>query len=187
MRPPRTSDVGALLASLRRNDAHLRPWSPLRAGADRRPTLAFVARDVAAARRSWRRDDGYTFFAFEAGLKAPRVVGRVTLGKVIRGPFQNAFLGYWIDVERQGEGLVTEAVGAVLRFAFGPLGLHRVQAGGQFVAHPAPFQFVPHRIIGARQPVFVSTYVVVFVAPPAIIIAAQCRRNNQQAVNGHVG
>lgn len=129
MRPPRTSDVGALLASLRRNDAHLRPWSPLRAGADRRPTLAFVARDVAAARRSWRRDDGYTFFAFEAGLKAPRVVGRVTLGKVIRGPFQNAFLGYWIDVERQGEGLVTEAVGAVLRFAFGPLGLHRVQAG----------------------------------------------------------
>ena len=129
LRPPRTSDVNVLVAAMRRNEAHLRPWTPQRPGADRRPTLATIARDIAAARRSWRRDEAYTFFVFDRGVASPTVIGRVTLGRVLRGAFQNSFLGYWIDVSEQGKGIMTEAVHATLGFAFGALGLHRVQAG----------------------------------------------------------
>lgn len=128
LRPPRSSDVGPYLAALRRNEAHLRPWSPLRTGPDRRPTLASVSRDVAVARTSWKRDESYTFLVTESDDRARTVVGRLTLGRVIRGPFQNAFLGYWVDAAVQGRGIMTEAVNAVVAFAFGPLALHRVQA-----------------------------------------------------------
>lgn len=130
MRPPRSSDVGSILAAMRRNEAHLRPWSPLRAGADRRTSLPTAAHDIAAARRSWRRDESYTFYLFDVRKDAPKghVLGRVTLGRVLRGPFQNVFLGYWLDATCQSKGLMTEAVSAVVGFAFGPLGLHRVQA-----------------------------------------------------------
>ncbi len=126
LRPPRASDVAGYLAALRRNEAHLRPWSPLRVGDGRRVTLATVSRDVAVARASWRRDEAYTFLFWQRD--EPDVVGRLTLGRVIRGPFQNAFLGYWVDAAAQGQGMMTEAVRAAVSFAFGPLGLHRVQA-----------------------------------------------------------
>ena len=53
--------------------------------------------------------------------------GEVTLSSVQRGPFQNASIGYWIDREYAGLGLVPEAVVVVLRFAFESLGLHRVE------------------------------------------------------------
>ncbi len=130
MRPPRASDVGVLLTALRRNDAHLRPFTPQRPNdrGDRRPTLATVARDVTVARRAWRRDDSYTFFLFDRHDRRS-VLGRVTLGRVIRGPFQNSFLGYWVDVGTQRKGIMTEAVRAVVGFAFDTLALHRVQAG----------------------------------------------------------
>ncbi len=39
-----------------------------------------------------------------------------------------AYLGYWTDVDHQGRGVCTEALGAVLAFAFGPAELHRLQA-----------------------------------------------------------
>lgn len=39
----------------------------------------------------------------------------------------NLTAGYRIAVERPGEGLGTEATGLVLDFAFGPLGLYRVE------------------------------------------------------------
>ena len=56
------------------------------------------------------------------------IVGRMSLGGILRGVFQNAYLGYWIDAEHQGHGLMTEAVQAGVDFAFREGGLHRVQA-----------------------------------------------------------
>ena len=37
-------------------------------------------------------------------------------------------MGYWIDAEHQGRGLMTEAVRATTWFAFRAAALHRVQA-----------------------------------------------------------
>jgi [ribosomal protein S5]-alanine N-acetyltransferase len=46
---------------------------------------------------------------------------------VVRGPWQNATLGYWIDKHAGGRGHATRAVRLAVRFAFEHAGLHRVQ------------------------------------------------------------
>lgn len=66
---------------------------------------------------------GFGFGIFVEG----RFAGEVTLSSIQRGPFQQAFIGYWVDQALAGQGLVPEAVVLVLRFAFETLGLHRVE------------------------------------------------------------
>jgi len=53
--------------------------------------------------------------------------GEITLSSIQRGPFQQAYIGYWVDEQLAGHGLAGEAVVIVLRYAFEELGLHRVE------------------------------------------------------------
>ena len=57
------------------------------------------------------------------------VVGQINLDNIVRGPFQSASIGYWLDKEAVGRGLATAAVDELVERAFGDLGLHRVHAG----------------------------------------------------------
>lgn len=61
-------------------------------------------------------------------LREGEFVGEVSLGSVQRGPFQGAFIGYWVDRDHAGEGLVPEGVVLVMRYGFEHLGLHRLEA-----------------------------------------------------------
>jgi len=67
-----------------------------------------------------------TGFGFGIFVDA-RLVGEITLSSIQRGPFQNGFVGYWIDEAMAGNGLAPEATVAVLRFAFEELALHRIE------------------------------------------------------------
>lgn len=62
-------------------------------------------------------------------LDGARVVGRITLNEIVRGPFLSCHLGYWVAEPFTGRGLATAAVRDIVRAAFDELGLHRVQAG----------------------------------------------------------
>jgi len=129
--PPRATDIPALYRALRRNAEHLRPFSPAPPPADRRPTLALATREIERWRGLWRQAESYALYCFYRGEERgdeARIVGRVTLGRVTRGAFLNTYLGYFIDESEQGKGLMTEAVRCALDLAFGPLGMHRVQA-----------------------------------------------------------
>lgn len=118
------SDDGPGLASAyRRNRRHLAPWEPLRS------TRFFEAGGQTDAIAD-------VLVAFRAGTCLPLVleregalVGRITLGNVVHGVFDSADLGYWLDADLQGRGLMTRAVGEALRLARTELRLHRVQAG----------------------------------------------------------
>jgi ribosomal-protein-alanine N-acetyltransferase len=55
------------------------------------------------------------------------LVGELTLSSVQRGPFQSAFIGYWVDEAMAGRGYVPEAVVVALAFAFEELDLHRIE------------------------------------------------------------
>jgi len=50
----------------------------------------------------------------------PGIIGRVALANVVRGPWQNATLGYWIDKDSVGQGHASRAVrlagGTVVRY-----------------------------------------------------------------------
>ncbi len=127
LRPPRTQDVPEMRRALRSNDVHLRPWSIAPAPGEDAASLASVSRSVLQTRREWKRGQTFVFLVTLRGNDR-RVIGRVTLGGVLRGAFQNAYRGTWIDKEHQGRGLMTEAVVATTTFAFSAAGLHRVQA-----------------------------------------------------------
>ncbi|HLK41443.1 MAG TPA: GNAT family protein [Polyangiaceae bacterium] len=127
LRPPRTTDVPVMRAVLRKNAEHLRPWSVAQAPGEDQASLTSVSRAILRHRREWKAGQAYVLF-IARGVDPADIIGRVALGGVLRGAFQNAYLGYWIDVDHQGEGLMTEAVRAATAFAFESAGLHRVQA-----------------------------------------------------------
>jgi ribosomal-protein-alanine N-acetyltransferase len=62
-------------------------------------------------------------------LDGDRIVGRVTLSNIVRGPFQSCNLGYWVNQGDNGRGLATAAVGDIMRVAFDEFVLHRIEAG----------------------------------------------------------
>jgi ribosomal-protein-alanine N-acetyltransferase len=53
--------------------------------------------------------------------------GEINLSGIQRGPFQNGYVGYWIDERCAGQGYTPEAVVTLFRFAFEELHLHRLQ------------------------------------------------------------
>lgn len=83
---------------------------------------AFAAR-CGARRREWQLGTGYGFGIFVDD----RFAGEINVNSVQRGPFQNAYVGYWIDEAQAGNGLIPEALVIVARFTFEDLGLHRLQ------------------------------------------------------------
>ena len=127
LRPPRTVDVPRMRQALRKNSAHLRPWSAAPLPGEDPASLTSVSRTLLRDRTGWRRGERFVLLVFARGQETA-VIGRVTLGGILRGVFQNAYLGYWIDAEHQGRGLMTEAVRATTTFAFTTARLHRVQA-----------------------------------------------------------
>jgi ribosomal-protein-alanine N-acetyltransferase len=83
---------------------------------------AFVAR-CSARDRERELGSGFGFGIFVDG----RFRGEINLNSIQRGPFQNAYIGYWMDEAVAGSGYTPESVAVLLQFAFEELGLHRVQ------------------------------------------------------------
>lgn len=59
------------------------------------------------------------------------IVGVININNITRGSFLNASLGYYASKQYQGNGYMTEALNQATRFAFGSLGLHRIEANIQ--------------------------------------------------------
>lgn len=65
-----------------------------------------------------RRDDG-------------AIVGSMTLSQIFRGGFKSAYLGYHVGAAYANQGYMTEAMQLLLRYGFGDLKLHRIEANIQ--------------------------------------------------------
>ena len=124
--PVNESLAAEVAAFYQRNAAHLAPWDPpsppdFATEAFQRERLAKAAADVAAGAllRWW----------LQPLQDTSRLVGSIGLSQIARGPFQNAMLGYAIDADCQGQGLMREALQAAIDHAFSPaVHLHRIQA-----------------------------------------------------------
>lgn len=60
-----------------------------------------------------------------------RVVGGVNINNIVHGAFRCGALGYAAFGPSAGRGYLTEGLALVIRHAFGPLGLHRLEANIQ--------------------------------------------------------
>lgn len=54
--------------------------------------------------------------------------GQLTIGNVQRGAVRSAWIGYWVDSTVTGGGVASAAVALGVDHAFGPVGLHRLEA-----------------------------------------------------------
>jgi len=100
------------------------PWEPRPEGAPvpAEDRASFGSR-CSMRERERQMGTGYGFGVFVGD----RLVGELTLSSVQRGPFQSAYIGYWIDEAVAGRGFTPEAVVVALRLAFEDLGLHRIE------------------------------------------------------------
>jgi [ribosomal protein S5]-alanine N-acetyltransferase len=127
LRPLRADDWEAWRDVRQRSRAWLEAWEPRPEPGAADPVTdreAFRAR-CGAWDRQRHFDAAYGFGLF---LLDGRFAGEVSLGSVTRGPFQSAFIGYWIDEALAGRGYIPEGVVLLLRYAFEVLNLHRLEA-----------------------------------------------------------
>jgi len=118
----RVDDARAAVDFYAKNRAHLASTSPLRAEVFY--TEEYWRAALASARAGFDADRQMHCFV----LDEARVVGVVNLSNFVRGAFHACYLGYSVDAELEGRGLMTQAVGSVVDFAFASLGMHRVMA-----------------------------------------------------------
>ncbi len=116
LRPLEASDFEAWQDVRRRNRVWLTTWEPRRAPGHQDPAedrQAFAAR-CGARRRERQLGTGWGFGVF-LGCD---LVGEMNLSNVVRGAFQSAHVGYWVDEDHAGSGYTPEALVVVARFAF---------------------------------------------------------------------
>jgi ribosomal-protein-alanine N-acetyltransferase len=132
--PARLESHGVVVRSLRRSDAEewqrararnqdwLRPWdATVPPGAPPRPTsYKLVTKSLL---KQARRGQCLPFVIEVDG----RFVGQVTVSNVSRGSAQWASIGYWLDMDVAGRGIMPRAVAMVIDHCLGPVGLHRVE------------------------------------------------------------
>jgi ribosomal-protein-alanine N-acetyltransferase len=125
LRPLIASDFEAWRDVRRRNEEWLTKWEPSRVPGQ--PDVV-EDRDAFAVRCSARQRErqlgtGFGFGIFVDG----EFRGEINVSSVQRGPFQSAYVGYWIDEKLAGNGYVPEALVVLARYVFEELHLHRIQ------------------------------------------------------------
>lgn len=124
LRHPAMHDYAAWAELRALSRHHLTPWEPKWARDEL--TRSCYRRRLRQFQREIRDDHGYAFLIFSEADAL--LVGGLNISNVRRGVAQAASLGYWIGLPHIGRGLMTDAVRATLRLAFGPLGLNRLEA-----------------------------------------------------------
>ncbi|WP_159993524.1 GNAT family N-acetyltransferase [Roseomonas sp. 18066] len=119
LRPAQASDAEALIAANRESRAHHAPW--VEPFTDRTGFDAWFQRQLTGPNLG--------LVALEA--RSGGIAGVINLNQIVGGAFQSAFLGYYGMARFARQGLMTEALGLAMAHAFGPLGLHRLEANIQ--------------------------------------------------------
>jgi len=125
LRPVRLRD-GAAWSRIRLADqAHLEPWEP-------DSEMDWPARhaisawpSICSGLRAEARKGRMLPYAIEL---EGELCGQLTIGNVTHGALRSAWIGYWVTKARTGGGVATAALALGLDHAFGPVGLHRVEA-----------------------------------------------------------
>ena len=125
VRPVRLRDAGAWSAIRLRDEEYLAPWEPTMPGTweQRNVPVEWPGRWL-QLRSAGRRGNTLPFGVTLDG----RFVGHVMIGNVVREPLLSAYVGYWVDAQVSGKGVITAAVALVVDHCLGPVGLHRIEA-----------------------------------------------------------
>lgn len=125
LRMAELGDAPEIVRYFRENREHL---------ADSRPTMGpefftegFWHAQVHAAQAEFRTDRSLRTFIFDKAQPG-RVIGNVNFVQFNRGAAHYCVLGYGLAKDREGTGMMREALQAALRYVFSELNMHRVMA-----------------------------------------------------------
>jgi ribosomal-protein-alanine N-acetyltransferase len=127
LRAPEGDDHAAWARLREASRTHLTRWEPDWENKDATAD-AFRLR-LKSYDRQFRSRAGAAFHVFQRD--GDRLIGGVTLSDIRRHAAQSATIGYWIGAAFLRRGFGLAAVEAALGYAFGELGLNRVEAACQ--------------------------------------------------------
>lgn len=124
LRAPAADDFQAWAALREASRDFLVPWEP--AWTSRSLTRSNYRLRLKRHARERRDGSAHAFFIFRENDGA--LLGGVNLSAIRRGVSLSASLGYWVGAAHARQGYMTGALESVAAWAFGPLGLHRLEA-----------------------------------------------------------
>ncbi len=126
LRPLVPDDAHKLLQYVVLNRQWLEPWEPAH------PPAYYALEGQRSILRQCqedrRGDTGILFGIYEREGSCQDVLGRISISGIMRGIWQNGFLGYSIAQSRASRGYMSEALRRVVQYGFTDLQLHRLQA-----------------------------------------------------------
>ena len=126
LRAPAPELVNGVDAFYRANRQHFAPWDP--PTPDSFFTLAVQQERMHSGWQAFEAGQAYRYWISPC-TDRNRIIGQVHVSQISRGVFQSAMLGYNLDEDAQGQGLMQEALRAVMVEVFSRrIWLHRLQA-----------------------------------------------------------
>ncbi len=127
LRHPRWADFDAWSSLRRENKEWLVPWEP--GWSDTNMTRMTYRAQLMRFKKMVQNGTAFPFHAFYGSDET--FIGACNLTHIERGSAQSARMGYWIGQRFARNGFARSSVGAVAKFAFETLGLHRIEAAVQ--------------------------------------------------------
>lgn len=125
LREPSKKDAAQWARLRRAGRAHLEPWEP----------QITEQWDTAYQPKRWKRIVRAQRESRKAGTALPMVIdvdgrfaGEATIGGIVRGANQSAWLGYWLGHEYTGSGIGSAAVALAVDIAFDAVRVQRLEA-----------------------------------------------------------
>lgn len=126
LRPLRRSDETEWLRIRSADPLWFRRWDSTRPPNSPEPTLTF-SRLVRMLNQRARRGQALPWAVeYTAPGEAPKFIGQVTVSGIARGSAAWAQIGYWIDPDFAGRGIIPTAVAMACDHCFA-IGLHRLE------------------------------------------------------------
>lgn len=119
----RLDDAEPLAEAYWINRVHLAPWEPTR-DAD----YFTAAGQLAIVRSQLSQHSAGTGYPLVVARGA-QIIARLNMSGIVRGPFQSASIGYWVDAAHIGRGIASALVQRSVEIARDELHLHRLEAG----------------------------------------------------------
>ncbi len=123
---PGSNAAARMVSYFETNRDHLSPWEP--------PfpkglfTNSFWQRRLIQNQQEYKAGRSMRLVLFDRRAPTGPVVGLANFTQFVRGAFMACTLGYSIDQDAQGKGLMCEALECAVKHVFVELGMHRVQA-----------------------------------------------------------
>lgn len=85
-------------------------------------------RRLELAHDEFHRDVSLRLYMFRRGHENGQVIGAVSFTQFFRLALQRCILGYSVDADHEGQGLLREGLELAIAYVFDELGMHRIEA-----------------------------------------------------------